>query len=128
MNLLVSPMMTGHDDGSHTDGPIGMATWDVSRAHEFGDARRWIYTSLLEGFEQKGKLARKNGTRDAASIWGDTWSEVLKDGSMKIGTACAAFFCSLDGNAKGLCHRDDFYVMARGSCCKCFRICPGEAV
>ena len=30
------------------------------------------------------------GTRDAASIWGDTWSDVLKDGSMKVGTACPA--------------------------------------
>ena len=27
------------------------------------------------------------GTRDAASIRRDTWSEVLKDGSMKVGTA-----------------------------------------
>ena len=37
------------------------------------------------------KLARlcrsMYGTRDAASIWGDTWSELLKEGFMKVGTA-----------------------------------------
>ena len=76
-----------------------------------------LHTYLLEGQEQKGKLARlcrsMYGTRDAASIWGDTWSEVLKDGSMKVGTAFPAFFCSRDGDLKGLCHGDDFCVVAR---------------
>ena len=73
--------------------------------------------SFLEGMSKKGKLARlcrsMYGTRDAASIWGDTWSEVLKDGSMNVGTACPAFFCSHDGDPKGLCHGDDFCVVAR---------------
>ena len=32
-----------------------------------------------------------HGTRDAASIWGDTWSDVLKESSMKVGTACKPF-------------------------------------
>ena len=71
----------------------------------------------LKGHEQVGKLARlcrsMYGTRDAASIWGDTWSELLKDGSMNVGTACPAFFCSHDGDLKGLCHGDDFCVVAR---------------
>ena len=65
----------------------------------------------------KGKLARlcrsMYGTRDAASIWGDTWSEVLKGGSMNVGTACTAFFCSHDGDLKGLCLGDDLCVVAR---------------
>ena len=43
--------------------------------------------------------------------FGDTWSDVLKDGSMKIGTACPAFFCSRDGDLKGLCHGDDFWCV-----------------
>ena len=89
--------MTGHDDGNHVDGPFEMATWDVSRAHFLREARRWIYTFLLEGHEQVGKLARfcrsMYGTRDAATIWGGTWSDVLKESSMKVGTACPAFFC-----------------------------------
>ena len=117
LKMLVSTMMTGHDGGNHADGPFEMATWDVSRAHFYGEARRWIYTYLLEGHEQVGKLARlcrsMYGTRDAASIWSDTWSELLKDGSMKVGTACPAFFCSHDGDLKGLCHGDDFCVVAR---------------
>ena len=31
---------------------------DVSRAHFYGEARRWIYTFLPEGHEQVGKLAK----------------------------------------------------------------------
>ena len=93
LKMLVSTMMTGHDDGNHVDGPFEMATWDVSRAHFYGEARRWIYTFLPEGHEQVGKFARlcrsMYGTCDAASIWRDTWSYVF---SMKVGTACPAFF------------------------------------
>ena len=57
-------------------------------------------------FYQKdvSKLARNcrsmYGTRDVASIWGDTWSDVLQESSMKVGTACPAFFCSCDGISK----------------------------
>ena len=104
LKMLVATMMTGHVDGNHADDPFEMATWDVSRAHFYGEARRWVYTYLPEGHEQKGKLARlcrsMYGTRDAASIWRDTWAEVLKDGSMKVGTACSAFFCSHDGDLR----------------------------
>ena len=117
LKMLVSTMMTGHDDGNHVDGPFEMATWDVSRAHFCGEARRWIYTYLPEGHEQVGKLARlcrsMYGMRDAASIWGDTQSDVLKESSMKVGTARPAFFCSREGDPKGLCHGDDFCVVAR---------------
>ena len=49
LKMLVSTIMTGHDDGNHADGPFEMATWDVSRAHFYGEARRWIYTYLPEG-------------------------------------------------------------------------------
>ena len=60
LKMLVSTMMTGHDDGNHADGPIEMATWNVSRAHLYGEARRWIYTYCPQGYEQKGKLARRS--------------------------------------------------------------------
>ena len=53
LKMLVSTMMTGHDDGRHADAPFEMATWAVSRAHFYGEARRWIYTHLPEGHEQK---------------------------------------------------------------------------
>ena len=59
--MLVSTMVTGHDDGNCADGP----------------------------------------------------SELLEDGSMKVGAACTAFSCSHDGDLKGLCHGDDFCVVAR---------------
>ena len=58
LKMLVSTMMTGHDDGNHSNGPFETVTWDVSRAHFYGDARRWICAYLPEGPEQKGKLAR----------------------------------------------------------------------
>ena len=78
LKMLVSTMMTGHDDENHVDGPLEMATWDVSRGHFHVEVRRWIHTFLPEGHEQIGKLARlcrsMYGTRDAASFWGDTWS------------------------------------------------------
>ena len=52
LKMLVSTMMTGYDDGNHADGPFEMATWDVSRAHFYGEARRWIYTYLLKGMSR----------------------------------------------------------------------------
>ena len=85
---------------------------------------RWIYTFLPEGHGQVGKLARfcrsMYGKRDASSIWGDTWSDVLKESSVKVGTACPHFFCSCDGDLKGLCHGDDFCVVARQKQLKTF--------
>ena len=62
-----------------------------------------------EGHEQKRKLARLcrsvYGTRDAASIWKNTWSEVVKDDSMEDRNRMHRFlFCSHDGDLKGLCH------------------------
>ena len=117
LKMLISAMMTGRDDDNHEDGPIEMATWDVSRAHLYGDARRWIYTYLPEGYEQQGKLARlcrsMYGTQDAASIWGDKWGDLLKEHGLNVGIACPAFFCGHGGSLKGLCHGDDFCVTAR---------------
>ena len=76
LKMLVSTMMTRHDDGHHADGPFEMATWDVSRAHFYGEARKWIFTYLPQGHAEESKLARlcrsMYGTRDAASIWEDT--------------------------------------------------------
>ena len=99
LEMLVSTMMTGHDDKNHVDGPFEMATWGASRAHFYGEARRWIYTFLPEGHEQFGKLARlcrsMYGTHDAASTWGDTWSDVLKERSMKSRNCVPRFLLQL---------------------------------
>ena len=40
LKTLVAAMMTAHDHGNHADGPFEMATWDVSRAHFYGDMNR----------------------------------------------------------------------------------------
>ena len=40
LKMLMSTMMTRHDDGNHVDGPFEMATWDVSKAHFKSAARR----------------------------------------------------------------------------------------
>ena len=40
------------------------------------------------------------GTRDAASVWGETWWEVLKGGVIKVGVACFALLCRQDGHSK----------------------------
>ena len=67
-------VMTGHDDANRADGTIAETTWDVSRAHLYGDARRWICTYLPEGYEHKSALARlclsMYGTWDATSNLG----------------------------------------------------------
>ena len=68
----------------------------------------------LKDMSKLARLCRSMyGRRDAASIWGDTWPDVLKESSMIVGTACPAFFYSCDGDLKGLCHGDDFCVVAR---------------
>ena len=99
-----------------------MLKWVDKRRTIWASRRIFIHAAvgrvedfLLEGHEQVGMLSRlcrsMHGKRDAASIWRDTWSEVLKEGSMKVGTACPAFFCSCDGDFKGLCHGADFCVV-----------------
>ena len=74
LKMLVSTMMTLHDDGNHADGPFEMATWDVSGAHFCGEARRWIYIYLREGHEQKAKLARlgRSMEREMQRQFGET--------------------------------------------------------
>ena len=85
------------------------STWPRGTCRE-----RTSVVKLAGGFTRFHlKDVSKYGTRDAASIRGDTRSDVLKESSMKVGTACPAFFCSCDGDLKGLCHGDDFCVVAR---------------
>ena len=40
---------------------------------------------------------------------------MLKESSMKVGTACPALFCSCDGDRKGLCH-GDVWLHDKSSC------------
>ena len=45
LKMLASTMMTGRDAENLADDPFEMATWDVSRAHFYGELRRWIDTT-----------------------------------------------------------------------------------
>ena len=101
--MLVSTMMTRHDDENHVDGPFEMATWDVSRAHFYCEASA-SWPDFAEACTER-VMQRQSGET--------TWSDVLKESSMKVGTACPAFLCSCYGDLKGLCHGDDFCVVAR---------------
>ena len=125
LKMLISAAMTDGNDvcghGSHgTAESLEIATWDVSRAHLYGESRRWVYTTLPEGWEQPGKVARLRrsmyGTQDAASIWSDTWAEKLVEEGIRIGTACPALFSGIEGkafdNLRGMCHGDDFVCVA----------------
>ena len=112
--MFVSTMMTGHDDGNHADVPFDMATWDVSRAH-FNGACGFTHI-FLKDTNRRASWPDSAGAcmeRETQRQFGDIWSEVLKDGSTKVGTGCPVFFCSHDGGVKGLCHGDDFCVVAR---------------
>ena len=116
LKMLVSTMMTGHDVETtltdHPKWPRGMC-----REHTY-------MVKLAGGFthfylKDMNKLARWPDFAEACTERvtqrqsGETWSDVLKESSMKVGTACPACFCSCDGDLKGLCHGDDFCEVAR---------------
>ena len=56
------------EDRFLADGPFEMATWDVSRAHFHGEARRWIYTYLPEGHEQVGQTLQEHVRNARCSV------------------------------------------------------------
>ena len=95
----------------HSRWPRGMCREHTSTVKLAGGLIR-IYLKDVGKLASWPDLCRTMyGTRDAASIWGDAWSDVLKESSMKVGTVCPAFFRSRDGDLKGLCHGDDFCVV-----------------
>ena len=93
---------------------LEMMVLDISRAHFYGEARRRVFTTLPEGFEEPGYCAlllkTMYGTEDAASVWQDTWSDHLRRGGVRIGRASPALF--MKEGLRGLCHGDDFAVVA----------------
>ena len=54
--MAASYMMTEQTDSRGR--PLEMATWDVSRTHLYGEARRWTYVTLPEGCERANKVTR----------------------------------------------------------------------
>jgi hypothetical protein len=109
---LISHMMTESKDPEGRD--LCVAVWDVSRAHFYGIAERNIHTNLPEELHEEGFVARliktMYGTQDASRIWGETWVPLLEDHDIPMGESNRSVF----GNdyLKGLCHGDDFMVVA----------------
>ena len=50
------------------------------------------------------------GTQDAAHIWGETWIPLLEENGATIGVSNRSLFG--DRFRRGLCHGDDFAVVA----------------
>ena len=112
LKCLIGHMMTEQKNPDGED--LCMAVWDVSRAHLYGIAERTLYTNLPEELDEVGYVAKllktMYGTQDASHIWGETWVPLLQDNGIQVGTSNRTLF----GNShlKGLCHGEDFLVVA----------------
>ena len=118
LKMLVSTMMTGHDDGNHVDGSFEMATWtcqERTSTVKFAGGFTRIYLEDMSKLASWLDFAEACTERVTQRQSGKTHGQmcVLKESSMKVGTACQAFFCSCDGDLKGLCHGDDFCAVGR---------------
>lgn len=95
--------------------PLKMKILDISRAHFYGVSRRRVFTNLPEGSEQQGKCAllvkSMYGTLDAASIWQETYSNLLKKHNIKQGVGWPALFYHAGHDLRFLVHGDDFVCL-----------------
>ena len=112
VKALISHMQTEQVNSRGEE--LEMMVLDVSRAHFYGESRRRVFTTLPPGHEDPGfcalLLKTMYGTEDAASIWQDTWSEHVKTHGVRLGLASSALFVKDD--LRGLCHGDDFMLVA----------------
>ena len=95
--------------------PLKMKILDISRAHFYGVSRRRVFTNLPEGSEQPGKCAllvkSMYGTLDAASIWQQTYSKLLKKHNIQQGVGWPALFYHAGHDLRFLVHGDDFICL-----------------
>ena len=95
--------------------PLLLKLIDISRAHFYGESKRNVYTNLPEGDEQPGKCAKlvrsMYGTQDASSIWQETYSQLVKEHGIEIGTAWPAIFYDPESDARFMVHGDDFVIL-----------------
>lgn len=112
LKALISHMQT--EQANSKNEPLEMMILDISRAHFYGEARRRVFTTLPEGYEEPGYCAlllkTMYGTEDAASVWQDTWGDHLREAGFRLGRASSALFSR--GDLRGLCHGDDFVIVA----------------
>ena len=114
LKILVSHCMTEQVDSRGR--PLCIGVWDVSRAHFYGKSRRRVYTTLPEEMAKPGFVARlcktMYGTQDAAHVWLETWGEQLEANEYALGKSNPAIFAAKNEDSRGMCHGDDFFVVA----------------
>ena len=96
----------------HSRWPRGMCREHTSMMKLAGRFTR-IYLKDMSKLASWPDFAKACTERVTQRQFGETWSDVLKESSMKVGSACPAFLCGCDGDLKGLCHGDAFCVVAR---------------
>lgn len=92
---------------------VELATWDVSRAHFYGEAQRWVCIALPPGCEKPGFVSRLNrtmcGTQDASRINMESWAQEIEKEGINMGYARRAL--SKGDRICGLCNGDDACVV-----------------
>ena len=114
LKILVSHCTTERVDSKGC--PLCSGVWDVSRAHFYGKSRRRVYTTLPGEMAKPGFVARlcktMYGTQDAAHVWLETWGEQLEANGYVLGKPSPAIFAAKHEDSRGMCHGDDFFVVA----------------
>eukprot|EP00971_Amphidinium_carterae_P193014 3830423-Amphidinium_carterae.1 len=91
---------------------LKLASWDVSRAHLYGEVRRAVWCRLPEGDDEPGKVARLlksvYGLQEASHIWQSRWGSVLQKAGWQRGLANPASMVQQEEDACGVVHGDDF--------------------
>ena len=95
--------------------PLKLRLLDISRAHFYGHAQREIFVTLPEGDQEEGMvgllLKSMYGTRDAAHIWQQSYTDVLLAAGFKRSAAWPAIFFHERLEARLLVHGDDFVIL-----------------
>ena len=98
--------------------PYKLATFDISRAHFYGRARRRVFVELVDedreeyGQDKCGLLLKSMyGTQDASQIWQDDYAELLQQHGYIRGKSQPAVFYNRETDTRVLVHGDDFMVL-----------------
>ena len=111
--------------------PLVLSVVDISRAHFMGKSIREVFIELpIEagaGPDKCGLLQRcMYGTRDAAQRWLETWTAQIATVDCHVGVANPSLFRSESGDTRGMCHGDDFVVIASRANQQTFLGCLSE--
>ena len=114
LKMLLSLMVTLRTSKRNRK-PLKLRLLDISRAHFYGHAQREIFVTLPEGDQEEGMvgllLKSMYGTRDAAHIWQQSYTDVLLAAGFKRSAAWPAIFFHERLEARLLVHGDDFVIL-----------------